>query len=184
MSKICKKCNKEFPKWIVVDGKERNLQSRKFCFDCSPWGKHNTKKLDIPKFKTKVIKNCQVCNRIHYHPKSNTCQACIFQKKKKDKQKKVYDIVGRECWLCGYDRCLKALCFHHIDPKTKEFILTVREMVGFKWERVQKEMKKCMLVCTNCHNEIHDSLISNEKCFQLYQDKWKKINDKDSSNIF
>ena len=43
--KICVKCQKEFPSWVTIEGKPRNLCSRKYCLDCSPFGSHNTKNL-------------------------------------------------------------------------------------------------------------------------------------------
>ena len=44
--KNCAICKKEFPSWIKIDGKYRNLKNRKYCFECSPFGKHNTVKLE------------------------------------------------------------------------------------------------------------------------------------------
>ena len=43
--KICKKCQDTFPNWVTIDGKPRNLGSRKYCLECSPFGSHNTKNL-------------------------------------------------------------------------------------------------------------------------------------------
>lgn len=54
---ICHKCNNEFPASVVIDDKRRSLSSRKFCFQCSPFGKHNTKKLD----KSICIYRCGNC---------------------------------------------------------------------------------------------------------------------------
>lgn len=51
MPKICRKCNKEFPYHKKINGKVRNLNSRKFCLDCSPFGSRNTKP-DDPARKT------------------------------------------------------------------------------------------------------------------------------------
>lgn len=45
--KICFKCNNQFPKSIIIEGKYRNLQNRKYCFECSPFGLNNTKNLHI-----------------------------------------------------------------------------------------------------------------------------------------
>mgnify|MGYP006433691181 CR=1 FL=1 len=45
----CKKCNQKYPCWVEIDGKQRNLGTRKFCLDCSPFGSHNTRDLTIPK---------------------------------------------------------------------------------------------------------------------------------------
>jgi len=44
--KNCAICSNKFPSWIKIDGKYRNLKNRKYCFECSPFGKHNTIKLE------------------------------------------------------------------------------------------------------------------------------------------
>ena len=45
--KICIKCNKDFPQFITIEGKKKNLQNRKYCLDCSPFGQHNTTKIPL-----------------------------------------------------------------------------------------------------------------------------------------
>lgn len=63
---------------------------------------------------------------------------------------------GNKCQICGYDRCVKALEFHHLDPSKKELELG-RSIIS--WEKTKEEMKKCICVCANCHREIHDGMI-------------------------
>jgi len=46
-----------------------------------------------------------------------------------------------------------ALDFHHVDPKKKEFALSVKGL-SFSWSSILKEAEKCVLVCKNCHTEI------------------------------
>ncbi len=66
---------------------------------------------------------------------------------------------GGKCQECGYDKCWRALHFHHIDPSKKEFgILESRP--GYKkvreWDKLKIEIDKCILLCANCHMELHD----------------------------
>ncbi len=61
---------------------------------------------------------------------------------------------GGKCMLCGYKRCPGALEFHHKDPKKKEFAISVRGLTR-SWEKIQKELEKCVLICANCHREVH-----------------------------
>ncbi len=56
--------------------------------------------------------------------------------------------------ICGYSKCPGALDFHHRDPKKKDFGLAVKGLTR-SWEKIQKEIDKCVLVCANCHREIH-----------------------------
>jgi hypothetical protein len=62
---------------------------------------------------------------------------------------------GGKCDKCGYKKNLAALDFHHIDPNEKEenFQNIIRRS---KWEDIKKELDKCVLLCRNCHSEIHN----------------------------
>ncbi len=72
---------------------------------------------------------------------------------------KAMEYGGNKCRECGYNKCFRALHFHHIDPKTKEFII-FEGRPGYKktrnWEKLKLEIDKCILLCANCHAELHD----------------------------
>ena len=55
--------------------------------------------------------------------------------------------------ICGYDRYIGALQFHHCDPRRKTFHLAHNGMTR-SLERSREEVKKCVLLCANCHAEI------------------------------
>ena len=65
--------------------------------------------------------------------------------------------LGGKCEICGYDKNYAALEFHHIDPEEKEFQLDARRIANTSKTRLFEELKKCKLVCANCHREIHHS---------------------------
>jgi len=65
---------------------------------------------------------------------------------------------GGKCLVCGYDRCARALAFHHLDPSEKEFSISA-EGACRTWARVQAELDKCALLCGNCHEEVHAGLV-------------------------
>jgi hypothetical protein len=62
---------------------------------------------------------------------------------------------GGKCSLCGYHRNGAALEFHHIDPSNKAFSLDARSLSNRTWALLQREVEKCVLVCSNCHAELH-----------------------------
>ena len=66
--------------------------------------------------------------------------------------------AGGRCCLCGYDRCLLNLHFHHVVPTDKSFSLTVA--MGKGLDRLRAEARKCVLVCANCHGEIEAGLVA------------------------
>lgn len=65
---------------------------------------------------------------------------------------------GDKCSVCGYDRCADALEFHHLDPSKKDFGISSKGYTR-SWDKVKEELDKCILVCSNCHREIHSGLI-------------------------
>lgn len=66
---------------------------------------------------------------------------------------------GGKCIICGYNRCMRSLTFHHPDPSIKED--TVSNLITSKGKAAAyKEAAKCKLICSNCHGEYHDGLIT------------------------
>jgi hypothetical protein len=60
---------------------------------------------------------------------------------------------GGVCQECGYDKCIAALDFHHKNPSKKDFRISTGRSFG--WEKTKEELDKCVLLCSNCHREIH-----------------------------
>jgi transposase len=61
--------------------------------------------------------------------------------------------AGGACQLCGYDACIAALEFHHLDPAVKRFSLSHRG-VARSLEKARAEASKCALLCANCHAAV------------------------------
>ncbi|PWT75527.1 MAG: hypothetical protein C5B59_08595 [Bacteroidetes bacterium] len=76
---------------------------------------------------------------------------------RQNKLKQLKEDFGGKCKVCGYMKCMSALEFHHLDPKTKLFTIS-----GGKapWAEIVEEAKKCVLLCSNCHREVEEGLIS------------------------
>lgn len=72
-------------------------------------------------------------------------------------KKKLVEYKGGKCFLCGYNRCVGSMHFHHKDPSQKEFNITA---LTISFEKLKSEVDKCVLVCSNCHGEIHAGLVS------------------------
>lgn len=65
-------------------------------------------------------------------------------------------LLGGKCCKCGYNKCVDALEFHHQNPYEKEFKLGSGNTMS--WKEYKAEALKCILVCSNCHKEIHSEL--------------------------
>ena len=79
------------------------------------------------------------------------------QKRRKKIRKMAIEYKGRKCQICGYDRCEEAMEFHHLDPSGKDFGISEK---GYTrgWKRVKMELDKCIMLCANCHREVHAGL--------------------------
>lgn len=84
------------------------------------------------------------------------CRRCrseaVARRRRRVKEILVAEAGGR-CVLCGYDRCLNALEFHHRDPGKKLFGVGQRGITRAIAE-VRAEARKCALLCANCHAEV------------------------------
>jgi hypothetical protein len=69
-------------------------------------------------------------------------------------------MAGSKCQICGYQKNQAALSFHHLNPSEKEFKLDLRSLSNRKFEKTLKELEKVMLVCSNCHAELHHPELS------------------------
>jgi predicted HNH restriction endonuclease len=63
--------------------------------------------------------------------------------------------LGGKCQICGYDKSVNAFDFHHVDPLEKDFTISDRMT---SWAAIEPELKKVVLLCANCHREVHDGL--------------------------
>lgn len=81
------------------------------------------------------------------------CRTCVTNLRRFDKKKKAVEYLGGKCVDCGYDTCMEAMEFDHIDPTTKEFSISGNHCIS--WERLRQELNKCELRCANCHRERH-----------------------------
>jgi len=156
---ICKKCNNHFSFRVIVDGKNKILANRKYCLECSPFGQHNTRKIhntniDKQKCICGICKNEFVYIRSKGH-RSDVCNSCIVTRHRQRLKEKLVSYKGGKCECCGYDKCIGALHFHHKNPKEKDFTIGGKSI---SLEKLKTEVDKCVLVCSNCHSEIHEEI--------------------------
>jgi len=90
------------------------------------------------------------------------CQECraeaVIRRRRKVKEVLVEE-AGGSCALCGYDRCVRALHFHHRDPDEKSFALSGRGYtLGI--DVLRAEAGKCVLLCSNCHAEVEGGVLT------------------------
>lgn len=82
----------------------------------------------------------------------------VRKETRRELKQKAVDYKGGACELCGYNRCLAALTFHHRDPTEKDFGISAIPNT-IHWSIVKRELDKCHLLCANCHSEVHQGLV-------------------------
>ena len=120
----------------------------------------------------KYVRKCKDCKRtktlskfanagkkkgIEY--KRHLCKKCYMKYVGKARQKKRDWLIEYKstllCENCSYDKNPRVLHFHHKDKNNKR--CNVGDMVGsgYSIESIKKEINKCIVLCSNCHQENH-----------------------------
>ena len=107
---------------------------------------------------------CKACYNIYFRQYFSNKNKMDKQIDRVKKNKKEYrwrvDQYKLElgCSKCGYNKCVGALCFHHTDPKNKEFMISKATNASISKEKFEVELDKCILLCANCHAELEEKI--------------------------
>lgn len=128
------------------------------------------------------IKECPIHGKTEFHfyekPgrkgqwKCLKCESELAVLKKQKYKLKMIEYKGGKCERCGYNKNISALDFHHIDPSTKKFTLSDTH---HSWDETKKELDKCILVCANCHRELHNPQSTPENLTKLIESHNYKV---------
>lgn len=146
------KINKQ--KNIDIQTNENSTDEIKYCKACDT---------------NKSIKEFYLCNNKRKGIKEHFsyCKSCLIQKTidiQKQVKKEAVEYKGNKCHCCGYNKENAALEFHHLDPTKKDFsIASINKSIGHITDKVKDELDKCVLLCANCHREVHFGLIDNSQ---------------------
>jgi hypothetical protein len=112
----------------------------------------------------KIIKECTIHGETEFAYRSDgryRCKQCntdaVIKRRHKIKELSV-EYKGGKCEICGYKKYIGALQFHHLDPSEKDFQISQKGHTR-SWDRVKSELDKCIMVCGNCHSEIHAGIV-------------------------
>lgn len=77
------------------------------------------------------------------------------QKRKIEARKIKKELTLHGCAICGYNKCPAALDFHHVNPEDKKYTLNNAYLSRLTNDKLIEELNKCILLCSNCHRELH-----------------------------
>ena len=89
--------------------------------------------------------------------------------------KEYRDRFGAKCSVCDYNKVQSALQFHHKNPEDKKEKIAVWAGYDKHKDSIEEELKKCILVCSNCHlcliedpHDDHFNYLQCDKCDSTY----------------
>lgn len=91
-----------------------------------------------------------------YGHKTTVCAKCHLAQgmtKGRNNRARAIELLGSSCRNCGFDKFQSALDVHHIDPSKKD--PGFRHWRYWSWDRLEKELQFCVLLCRNCHSAYH-----------------------------
>ena len=163
MINICETCGTQFE--AIKSTKKYCCRS---CQNKAAWIRKKEKEKLLSQGIDPDVKQCLICGS-NFKPKDKNanqrtcCYNCMPEGHQLSRSEFI-DLIrkqrGGKCERCGYDKYQGALEFHHIDPSEKDFTIGDRD---FKLKDCVKETKKCILICANCHREIHAGLSNIEE---------------------
>jgi hypothetical protein len=107
-----------------------------------------------------MIKTCKTHGETEFvlekrgYYRCKQCRIDRVQARREKIKKLAVEYKGGKCEICGYNKCINALEFHHNDSSKKEFGIAANGHCR-SWENVKIEIDKCTLLCSNCHKESH-----------------------------
>ncbi len=85
---------------------------------------------------------------------------------------RMIEAMGGKCQCCGYNAHSSALAFHHLDPSMKELSFGAIRANPTSWNNIVSELRKCILVCHNCHSEIHAGVRAIPDSYSVFDESY------------
>ena len=140
-----------------------------------------------------LMKNCIICDKelqglqqkfcsnnckqkSHYQTVKEQTNSYHSQTKRGYRRKLLFiQHRGGECEKCGYNKNISSLDFHH--KKDKSFQLDLRHLSNNSMKVLYEELCKCILLCSNCHRELHNPETNIENIYNIVGDSLEKSKD-------
>lgn len=89
------------------------------------------------------------------------CKGCSNKmscERQRTRKQQCVALKGGKCIFCGYNKYVGSLEFHHVDPSKKQY--NISKLRSYSITEIKKELDKCILLCRNCHGELHAGIIT------------------------
>jgi len=99
-------------------------------------------------------------------------------------KERITESLGGKCVICGYDKCTAAMDTHHVDPELKTFSFSKMRANPISWARIVEELRNCVLLCSNCHREVHAGYAEVPKNATSFNDEYEDYLAEKSKKFF
>lgn len=131
----------------------------KICNTCNIDKKEDDFYIYKTKSKPRIHEKCKECVKVNASIRNAIYkELCVKYK-------------GGKCEICGYDKYIGALDFHHRDPSLKKFNIALKSKLQYLNSEITEELDKCQILCANCHRETHNvhDIEQSKNTFAEYQ---------------
>jgi transposase len=153
IGRVVDRCSTTVRYWLRFHGLETSAAARR--------RGHTTSDRTGPREQERPCPKHGLVRHVRRRNGSFRCARCtgeaVTRWRRRAKQRLVEE-AGGACALCGYDRCLGALEFHHLDPAAKRFSLSLKGAAR-AFDTLREEARKCLLLCANCHAEVENGVV-------------------------
>lgn len=156
-------------------GSKVNLKIYTFCFYTVLYIINTDVIYIMDKIVMKVCKKHGLTEYVYTSENRYRCKKCMsdcVNEKRRRLKRELVEYKGGKCEICGYNDCIAALGFHHLNTNEKDFAIGNGNIKSL--ERLKKEADKCILVCNRCPEEIH---------YKIWQEKEEKYQEEIQRNI-
>ena len=140
----------------------------------SEWKMHRMNHAEEIKTGFKTCSNCKIKKKLSefYIYKSGRphswCYQCSDESSTRlirERKERCIEYKGGKCIVCGYNKYIGSMTFHHLDPSVKNY--NIAKLKSYTLEELKPELDKCVLLCLNCHGETHSGLIDISEFMKL-----------------
>ena len=120
-----------------------------------------------------ICRLCHVAFKDYQKRGRSRCGSCNTKIRRFRAKAAAIKYLGGKCATCGWHGNQAALQFHHKNPKEKDFI--IGNVANKSWDSIKAEIKKCILLCANCHIIEHSTKSGEKFLKEAFHYKGRKL---------
>lgn len=97
---------------------------------------------------------CANCHRLRHALRDGAVEPAGILEARRRQKYRAFQYLGATCYECEREGPPALFEFHHLDSREKAFGIS-RSGILRPWEEILAELEKCVMLCANCHREVH-----------------------------